>query len=273
MAPEQAEGKPITGRCDLYALGSVLYALLAGKPPFGGRTIIEVIAALKNEQPTPVRRLAPDTARSGELSRGYLYLGVAYLAKGYEASARARFRDALARARDLELEPEKFAPRVIEVFEKARQDMAAAMGPATAPPRKRGGKGLIIAGAVAAAGGGAALALGGGGGGGGGGAEPPPLLHFPGVLDEGAQAAQHTLPPLTRSGRCEARLSWSDGRTQVSMFVLDAATGEGVAETSRVTDRSSSAQWSCSQSATYRIELFLQEPLVRVTYELEIVVS
>jgi serine/threonine-protein kinase len=61
MAPEQAEGKPITGRCDLYALGSVLYALLAGKPPFGGRTIIEVIAALKNEQPTPVRRLAPDT--------------------------------------------------------------------------------------------------------------------------------------------------------------------------------------------------------------------
>jgi serine/threonine-protein kinase len=61
MAPEQAEGKQPTSRCDLYALGSVLYALLTGRPPFVGRTVFEVIAALQKQAPVPVRRLAPDT--------------------------------------------------------------------------------------------------------------------------------------------------------------------------------------------------------------------
>ena len=66
MAPEQADGKSISSRCDLYSLGSVLYALLTGKPPFGGRTVYDVIAALKNEKPVPVRRLAPDTPEEFE---------------------------------------------------------------------------------------------------------------------------------------------------------------------------------------------------------------
>ena len=66
MAPEQAEGKQSTSRCDLYALGSVLYALLAGRPPFVGRTIYEVISALQKDRPVPVRRLAPDTPEEFE---------------------------------------------------------------------------------------------------------------------------------------------------------------------------------------------------------------
>ncbi len=61
MAPEQAEGKQPTSRCDLYALGSVLYALLTGRPPFVGRTVYEVISALQKDPPVAVRRLAPDT--------------------------------------------------------------------------------------------------------------------------------------------------------------------------------------------------------------------
>ena len=61
MAPEQADGKQVTARCDLYSLGSVMYALLAGRPPFASKTIVQVIAALKSEKPVPVRRLAPDT--------------------------------------------------------------------------------------------------------------------------------------------------------------------------------------------------------------------
>src|SRR5688572_31571048 len=41
-------------------------------------------------------------------------------------SARARFRDALKQARDLNPSPDRFAPRVIELFEKAREEMGAA---------------------------------------------------------------------------------------------------------------------------------------------------
>jgi serine/threonine protein kinase len=60
MAPEQAEGKQITSRCDLYSLGSVLHALLAGRPPFSGKTVLDVMQQLRNDKPIPIRRLCPD---------------------------------------------------------------------------------------------------------------------------------------------------------------------------------------------------------------------
>lgn len=47
MPPEQAEGKPVTVRSDLYSLGCVLYSLLAGKPPFGGKSVPEVLYAVR----------------------------------------------------------------------------------------------------------------------------------------------------------------------------------------------------------------------------------
>jgi len=60
MAPEQAEGKQITSRCDLYSLGSVMHALLTGRPPFVGKTLLEVMQQLRNDRPVPVRRFCPD---------------------------------------------------------------------------------------------------------------------------------------------------------------------------------------------------------------------
>jgi serine/threonine protein kinase len=56
MPPEQAEGKAITVRSDLYSLGSVLFALLAGRAPFSGRTLPEVLYAVRH---TPAPELAP----------------------------------------------------------------------------------------------------------------------------------------------------------------------------------------------------------------------
>jgi serine/threonine-protein kinase len=66
MAPEQAEGKQITARCDLYSLGSVLYALLTGRPPFAGKSLPEVIQGLRFERAIPLRRLNPDVPEEFE---------------------------------------------------------------------------------------------------------------------------------------------------------------------------------------------------------------
>ncbi len=60
MSPEQGEGKPVGPRSDLYSLGSVMYALLAGRPPFSGKSIAEVVHKVRFETPIPVGRLAAD---------------------------------------------------------------------------------------------------------------------------------------------------------------------------------------------------------------------
>ncbi len=60
MAPEQGEGKPVGPRTDLYSLGSVMYALLAGRPPFTGKSVAEIVHKVRFETPLPVGRRADD---------------------------------------------------------------------------------------------------------------------------------------------------------------------------------------------------------------------
>jgi len=121
------------------------------------------------------RRLSGDPARYKDLAQAYLYLGIAYVGKGHEAAAKAKFREAVGRMKDLSLSPAEFPPKVIDLFEAAREEAsrsapppAAAPVSATPPAKKGGGAGkyLLIGGGVAAAGVGAAVALGGGGNGG-----------------------------------------------------------------------------------------------------------
>ena len=114
------------------------------------------------------RRLVADRAKGEQLSTAYLYLGIAYLGKGADAAAKAKFRLAIGQIRDLTLSPEKYPPKVINLFEQAKDEMARAASapPAAAAPAKKGGssKALLIGGVVVAGGAAAALAAGGGGG-------------------------------------------------------------------------------------------------------------
>ena len=61
MAPEQAGGDPnlIDARADVYALGAILYEVLCGRPPFGGKKAIQVIRKVLKEEPPPPREIFP----------------------------------------------------------------------------------------------------------------------------------------------------------------------------------------------------------------------
>lgn len=61
MSPEQADGRPVTDRCDLYSLGGTLYALLAGRAPFRARSLPEMLQLQRFASPDPIRRFAPET--------------------------------------------------------------------------------------------------------------------------------------------------------------------------------------------------------------------
>jgi serine/threonine protein kinase/tetratricopeptide (TPR) repeat protein len=91
MSPEQARGTPVDARCDVFALGAVMYEMACGRPAFPGESHVEVLYAVVNTPPATM----PDDAG---VPREFQSIVARALAK----SAEDRFADCGALAEELD---------------------------------------------------------------------------------------------------------------------------------------------------------------------------
>jgi len=67
MSPEQAEGKNVDARSDVFSFGALLYEMLTGRRAFQGDSKMSTLAAILNREPEPVETIVPEVPR--EVSR------------------------------------------------------------------------------------------------------------------------------------------------------------------------------------------------------------
>lgn len=145
MSPEQATGSPVDGRTDLYALGVILYEMLAGRPPFNDESMVAIILNHINTPVPPIRQFDP--AISPELE--------AVVNKSLSKKAEDRYQSAQEMADDLKrallMMPASTTSNITPGFIRAAQPLTTASLSA-APPvtRQRSSPNRFVLGAAAA---------------------------------------------------------------------------------------------------------------------------
>jgi serine/threonine-protein kinase len=142
MAPEQVQGKNVDARTDVYSVGAMLYAMLAGKPPFDRASDLAILMAQVSEKPPPIASVAPDVS----LPQGLEALVMKCLAK----NPADRFASMEELINGLKLRPDAFA---------TASDSGALASPQLMPPilsvqpqpARRGAVPWLLAGVAAVA--------------------------------------------------------------------------------------------------------------------------
>jgi len=67
MSPEQAKGREVDARTDIFSFGIVLYEMLSSKRGFAGENALDVIGAILHKEPTPLKQVLPELP--GEIER------------------------------------------------------------------------------------------------------------------------------------------------------------------------------------------------------------
>jgi len=62
MSPEQAAGRPADARCDVYALGAIMYEMVTGIPPYSGDNFMEILTKKATQDPPPPTTVRPELA-------------------------------------------------------------------------------------------------------------------------------------------------------------------------------------------------------------------
>jgi len=114
MSPEQARGQEVDARTDVFSLGVVLYEVVAGREPFEGTTVADVLAAILKTEPLPLTRLAPGAP--SELER--------IVAKALRKDREERYQT----AKDLQLDL-KSLKQEMEIAERLKGAQAPALPP------------------------------------------------------------------------------------------------------------------------------------------------
>lgn len=129
MSPEQAAGRPVDGRSDLYSLGCAMYHLLTGQVPFPEGSRVERLARRIREQPAPAAGLRPDLPPdlTAVLDRLLAIDPEARFATASDAAATLR---ALASATPVDESPTTVVPG----FETPPDPSSGSLGPASAVP-------------------------------------------------------------------------------------------------------------------------------------------
>lgn len=142
MSPEQAAGEQVDNRTDIYALGVILYEMLAGKPPFGDDGSISVLLKHLNEPVPPLTQF--EHIRNPQLDH------VIFCALAKDPNDRYQSASELAQdlARALNNEPTQAATlpppqRTTQIFAKPTTSAPAA--PMSSPPR-RSAMGILVVG-------------------------------------------------------------------------------------------------------------------------------